>query len=38
MRREVADLYADVVGQHSRYDRLLERIEQIEKRLELTQP
>jgi len=32
MRREIADLYADVVGQHSRYDRLLERIERIEKR------
>jgi septal ring factor EnvC (AmiA/AmiB activator) len=38
MRREIADLYADVVGQHSRYDRLLERIERIEKRLDLTQP
>lgn len=38
MRREIADLYTDVVGQHSRYDRLLERIERIEKRLELTQP
>jgi septal ring factor EnvC (AmiA/AmiB activator) len=38
MRREIADLYADVVGQHSRYDRLIERIERIEKRLDLTQP
>jgi hypothetical protein len=28
-------MYADVVGQHSRYDRLLERIERIEKRLDL---
>jgi tetrahydromethanopterin S-methyltransferase subunit G len=36
MRREGADLCADIVGQHSRYDRLLERIERIEKRLELT--
>jgi uncharacterized coiled-coil protein SlyX len=38
MRRELADLYTDVVGQHSRYDRLLERIERLEKRLELSQP
>lgn len=35
IRRDSADMYSDVVGQHSRYDRLLERIERIEKRLEL---
>jgi hypothetical protein len=26
IRRDSADMYADAVGQHSRYDRLLERI------------
>jgi hypothetical protein len=36
MRREGADLYADMIGQHARYGRLLDRIERIEKRLQLT--
>ena len=38
LRREVADLYGEVVTQHARYDRLVERIERLEKRLELAQP
>lgn len=38
IRRDLAEVYADIIGQHSRYDRLAERIERIEKRLELTPP
>ncbi len=38
LRRELADLYGDVVGQHSRFDRLLDRLERLEKRLELSPP
>lgn len=38
LRRDMAEMYAEVVGQHGRYDKLVERIERIEKRLELTSP
>ncbi|PWG61447.1 hypothetical protein [Sediminicurvatus halobius] len=35
LRRDSAQVYADTVDQHGRYDRLLERIERIERRLEI---
>jgi septal ring factor EnvC (AmiA/AmiB activator) len=35
LRRDNAQLYADVADQHSRYDRLAERVERIERRLDL---
>ena len=36
LRRDSASQYGDIVDTHSRYDRLTERIEKIEKRLEIT--
>ena len=36
LKRDTADLYTENAAQHMRYDRLAERIEKIEKRLELT--
>lgn len=38
LERANAGHYADVADQHARYDRLAERIERIERRLELTPP
>ncbi|MER2527518.1 MAG: hypothetical protein ABTR07_06290 [Candidatus Competibacter denitrificans] len=35
LRRDNANLYGDVIDQHARYDRLAERIERIERRLDL---
>ena len=35
LRRDEAHLYGDVVDQHARYDRLVERVERIERRLDL---
>jgi len=35
LRAESGHLYGDMAEQHGRYDRLAERIERIEKRLEL---
>ncbi|MGH8218241.1 MAG: hypothetical protein ACREUT_06715 [Steroidobacteraceae bacterium] len=35
LRREVADLYGEVVTQHARYDRVNDRLERIERRLEI---
>lgn len=37
LERSMAGQYADVVDQHGRYDRLLERVERIEKRLEIVE-
>lgn len=34
-RRDAAQLYGDVADQHARYDRLAERVERIERRLEI---
>lgn len=34
-RRDTAQLYGDVADQHARYDRLAERVERIERRLEI---
>lgn len=36
LKRDTADLYTENAAQHLRYDRLVDRIEKIEKRLELT--
>lgn len=36
LKRDTADLYSENAAQHLRYDRLADRIEKIEKRLELT--
>ena len=36
LKRDTADLYAENAARHLRYDRLADRIEKIEKRLELT--
>ena len=36
LKRDTADLYTENAAQHLRYDRLADRIEKIEKRLELT--
>lgn len=35
MRKDIANMYGDVVSQTHQYDRLVERIERIEKRLTL---
>jgi len=35
LRRDSASQYGDIVDTHSRYDRLAERVEQIEKRLDI---
>lgn len=35
LRRDNANLYGDVIGQQARYDRLAERVERIERRLDL---
>lgn len=35
LRRDNANLYGDMVDQHARYDRLTERVERIEHRLDL---
>lgn len=32
---ESADLYSDMADQHSRYDKLAERLERVERRLEI---
>jgi len=37
LRRDNAGLYEDSATQHARYDRLLDRIKQIEKRLDLSE-
>lgn len=37
MRKDFANIYGDVVSQSHRYDRLLERIERVERRLELNE-
>ncbi|MCB1768314.1 MAG: hypothetical protein KDJ31_01240 [Candidatus Competibacteraceae bacterium] len=37
IRRDNANLYGDMVDQHARYDRLAERIERIEHRLNLAE-
>ncbi|MCU7836160.1 MAG: hypothetical protein KZQ83_13040 [gamma proteobacterium symbiont of Taylorina sp.] len=37
LHRDSSGLYEDSAAQHARYDRLLERIKQIEKRLNLTE-
>ncbi|MDN5870992.1 MAG: hypothetical protein L0H73_09795 [Nitrococcus sp.] len=34
-RRDTAQLYGDIADQHARYDRLTERVERIERRLEI---
>ena len=36
LKRDTADLYSENAAQHLRYDRLADRIEKIEKRLEFT--
>ena len=36
LKRDTVDLYTENAAQHLRYDRLADRIEKIEKRLELT--
>lgn len=36
IKRDMGDLYTEDAIHHTRYDRLLERLERIEKRLELT--
>ncbi|HHW77103.1 MAG TPA: hypothetical protein GX399_08785 [Xanthomonadaceae bacterium] len=35
LRRDSANLYGDVIDQQARYDRLAERLERIERRLDL---
>lgn len=35
LRRDIANLYAEISGQHARYDTFADRIERIEKRLGL---
>jgi predicted nuclease with TOPRIM domain len=35
LRRDNANLYGDVIDQQTRYDRLVERVERIERRLDL---
>jgi chromosome segregation ATPase len=35
LRRDNANLYDDMAGHHARYDRLAERVERIERRLDL---
>ena len=35
LRRDNANLYSDVIDQQARYDRLAERVERIERRLDL---
>ncbi len=35
LRRDNSNLYGDVIDQHARYDRLVERVERIERRLNL---
>ena len=35
LKRDAGDLYIENAAQHSRYDRLAERVERLEKRLEL---
>lgn len=35
LRRDSAHLYGDMADQHARYDRLAERVERIERRLDL---
>ncbi len=37
LRRDSSNLYGDVVDQHARYDRLVERVERIERRLDLAE-
>lgn len=37
LRRDNANLYSDVIDQQTRYDRLTERVERIERRLDLAQ-
>jgi len=37
LRRDNSNLYSDVVDQHARYDRLVERVERIERRLDLAE-
>ncbi|MCB1824391.1 MAG: hypothetical protein KDJ54_07375 [Candidatus Competibacteraceae bacterium] len=34
-RRDNSNLYGNVIDQHARYDRLVERVERIERRLDL---
>jgi septal ring factor EnvC (AmiA/AmiB activator) len=35
LRRDSAQLFGDVVDTHARYDRLVERVERLERRLDL---
>jgi len=35
LKRDAGDLYTENAAQHSRYDRLAERIERLERRLEI---
>jgi len=35
LRRDNANLYGDMADQHARYDRLAERVDRIERRLDL---
>ncbi len=35
IKRDLGDMYTEGATQHTRYDRLVERIERLEKRLEL---
>jgi archaellum component FlaC len=35
VKRDIGDLYTEVAGQNARHDRMAERIERIEKRLDL---
>ena len=37
LRRDNSNLYGDVIDQHARYDRLVERVERIEHRLDLAE-
>ena len=37
LRRDNANLYGDVIDQQKRYDRLAERVERIERRLDLAE-
>ena len=37
LRRDNANLYGDVIDQQARYDRLVERVERIERRLDLAE-
>jgi septal ring factor EnvC (AmiA/AmiB activator) len=37
LRRDNANLYGDVIDQQVRYDRLVERVERIERRLDLAE-